>query len=784
MKVKLMTVLFFVMATAVFSQKKILFDTDFGGDADDLGALSMLHGYVNSNDIELLGIMVWSTEASVVPAIDAVNRYYGNPDIPIGVQKGPYHDNPSNYNKPIADALPYELENKDVTEVTKLYRKILSQHPDSSVTIVTVGPLLNIQMLLQSEPDEYSSLSGKELMHKKVKEMVVMGGKYPSGENEWNFSGNMKGVTKYVFDHVELPVVFNGYEIGVSIKTASVFNDIDPNSPLYIGFKYFSEHAPWMKEYYKGEILDNSTYDQAAVLYVVEGGLGQYWEKVKGGHNEIDENGNNRWVNGAETNQCYLKLIEDPEKMAGLIEYLMLKPEPKTYNRSLQISENNKYIQKSDGKPFLWLGDTAWELFHKLDREEAQLYLENRADKGFSIIQAVVLAEMGGLHIPNAYGEVPLNELDPENPNEEYFKHVDFVLDQAEELGLFVGMLPTWGDKVTPANGGGPVIFNKANAYSYGMFLGERYKQKPVVWILGGDRNIHSGEEREVWEAMARGLRIGDSGRHLITYHPRGGSSSHDVLPHVSWMDFNMYQSGHGNKFVKVYEYGDVLRDVSPRKPFVDGEPAYEGIPVQFWEYLDWNDPQRVPDNVLAEDNTISDKSYFDKGFFDAHAVRVHAYWNFLSGAAGYTYGNNAIWQMFEEGGVFNIPCLHGWEKALNDEGSRFARHLKAIFAMRPFDKLEPKQELLIGSNPDDNTHVRVAVACNKSFLMAYSSIGQAVNLNLEEMGEQLSYWWFNPSNGDVVKGESFTNEGEKKFVPDETGNGKDWLLIIDDLTN
>ena len=115
-----------------------------------------------------------------------------------------------------------------------------------------------------------------------------------------------------------------------------------------------------------------------------------------------------------------------------------------TKGQQLRISDNQRYIQKADGKPFLWLGDTAWELFHKLNREEATEYLTNRANKGFTVIQAVVLAQNDGLRTPNPYGDVPFEELDPTRPNEDYFKHIDFIVNKAEELGLYIGMLPTW----------------------------------------------------------------------------------------------------------------------------------------------------------------------------------------------------------------------------------------------------------------------------------------------------------------------------------------------------
>ena len=125
--------------------------------------------------------------------------------------------------------------------------------------------------------------------------------------------------------------------------------------------------------------------------------------------------------------------------------------------QSLRVSDNARYLQTDDGKPFLWLGDTAWELFHKLNREEAVEYLDKRKEQGFSVIQAVVLAENDGLRTPNPYGELPLVDLSPARPNEKYFEHVDFIVAEANARGLYVGMLPTWGDKLySPNPGAGP----------------------------------------------------------------------------------------------------------------------------------------------------------------------------------------------------------------------------------------------------------------------------------------------------------------------------------------
>src|SRR5690554_3449697 len=139
----------------------------------------------------------------------------------------------------------------------------------------------------------------------------------------------------------------------------------------------------------------------------------------------------------------------------------------------LRISADQRYLQTADGEAFLWLGDTAWELFHRLSREEASLYLEDRAKKGFNVIQAVVLAELDGINTPNFYGHKPFLDNDPTKPNEAYFKHIDFVVKKAEKLGLIIGMLPSWGDKWNKAWGTGPEIFTPDNALLFGEYLGK-----------------------------------------------------------------------------------------------------------------------------------------------------------------------------------------------------------------------------------------------------------------------------------------------------------------------
>ena len=166
--------------------------------------------------------------------------------------------------------------------------------------------------------------------------------------------------------------------------------------------------------------------------------------------------------------------------------------------QDLIVRPNDLIIYKKEGGAFLWLGDTAWELFHVLDKEEIVHYLDNRQKKGFTVIQAVILSELDGLDKPNAYGYLPLIDKNPTQITEGYFELVDFVIREAGKRGLYIGLLPTWASNVVEKDGN-PALFNPDNAYTYGKILGTRYKNEAVIWILGGDRNVVTDKEFEIW---------------------------------------------------------------------------------------------------------------------------------------------------------------------------------------------------------------------------------------------------------------------------------------------
>ena len=341
----------------------------------------------------------------------------------------------------------------------------------------------------------------------------------------------------------------------------------------------------------------------------------------------------------------------------------------------LKVSDNQRFLVGEDGKPFFWLGDTAWELFHRLNREEADRYLEDRAAKGYTVIQAVALAELNGHSDPNPYGHLPLIDQDParpatnEGPNNDYWDHVDYVVDKANSLGMYIGFLPTWGRYWHDEVQGGKPLFTVQNAEVYGQWLGQRYRDKHLIWILGGDRTIRNEQDKDLIRAMARGIRKGDGGRHLMTFHPRGGQGSAQYFHDEPWLDFNMRQNGHVVNFEQGYHNTRIDYDRTPVKPVLDGEPIYEDHPVRF--------------RPVEEGHSI------------ASDVRRPLYWNLFTGAFGHTYGHHSVWQMWQPGrSPVNNPLMP-WYEAIDQLGAAQMQYARWLLESRPFLTRVPDDSIL-----------------------------------------------------------------------------------------
>jgi hypothetical protein len=428
----------------------------------------------------------------------------------------------------------------------------------------------------------------------------------------------------------------------------------------------------------------------------------------------------------------------------------------------LKVSANKRFLVKEDGSPFFWLGDTGWELFHRLTREEADLYLKNRAEKRFTVIQAVILAEMNGLREPNAYGEIPLENDDPAKPREAYFQHVDYVINKAAELGLYIGLLPTWGDKIYKDNWGqGPEIFTTENAKIYGRWLGNRYKNKKnIIWLLGGDRNPRNENDVAIWRSMASGIAdaVGGNDKAIMSFHPQpnnledGGSAK--WFHNDAWLDFNMFQTGHCREN-NVWDRIQVAYNKQPVKPVLDGETLYEDHPVCF--------------------------NAKDLGTSSAYDIRKHAYLDVFAGAFGHTYGCHDIWQFYAPHRTpVNGPHFP-WYVAMDLPGASQMKYLRHLMESRPMLERVPDQSIVndaLGAND------RIQATRGKEYLFVYSSQGKPIAMNMGKIsGQQLKAYWYNPRNGEAKEIGTFDNKGQQKFTAPSSGYGVDWVLVLDDAS-
>lgn len=436
--------------------------------------------------------------------------------------------------------------------------------------------------------------------------------------------------------------------------------------------------------------------------------------------------------------------------------------------KRLKISANGRFFTDEKGQPFFWLGDTGWLLFVKCNREDAVHYLETRKRQGFNVVQVMVLHDMN--NTKNVYGDSALINQDASKPNVtkgnafanadeyDYWDHVDFIVAEAAKRGIYIGMVPVWGSNVK----GGKV--NAPQAEAYAKFLAARYKKAwNIIWLNGGD--IKATDGMDVWKTIGATLKANDP-NHLVTYHPRGRTSSSDWFHNEAWLDFNMFQSGHKDYVqdtvsTEKNHYGEdnwkfvnVDYNLKPVKPTLDGEPSYENIPHGLHDSLAprWKDAD----------------------------LRRYAYWSVFGGGAGFTYGENATMQFNTMGDwTANYGVTQNWKEALNSPGATQMVQLKKLMLGKPYFDRAPAQELVVDNG---ERYSRVAATKGKGYAMFYVYNGREFEVELGKMnGRTVKATWFDPKDGSTKAGGAFRKSGVRKFdPPGEEKEGNDWVLILE----
>ena len=452
-------------------------------------------------------------------------------------------------------------------------------------------------------------------------------------------------------------------------------------------------------------------------------------------------------------------------------------------NGKLRVSDNQRYLQFENGEPFFWLGETGWLLPERLDRAEAEWYLQSVAKAGYNVVQVQTIDGVPAYNIYGAPSHLPLGggkmqmdwsfsayQYPPKGGAREagaytYWDHLDYIIDRAADHGIYIGMVCIWGGLVKDGK------LSVEDAKKYGAFLANRYKSKPnIIWFMGGD--IQGDIKPEVWEALATTIKQIDK-NHLMTYHPRGRYTSARWWSKAAWMDFHTFQSGHrrygqrmGNADYPIpdnteednWMYVDSTWKYNPIKPVLDAEPSYEDIPIGL------HDP--------------------NEGRWQDYDVRRYAYWSVFAGSCGHTYGHNAIMQMLKPG----YPTSYGdagdvkaWYQALHDPGFSQMQYLKRLILSFPYFERVPDQSIIQDNGEKYN---RLIATRGSDYLLVYNYNGNSMRVDLTKIsGTKKHVWWMTAATGKLkYLGEYDSKVLTFRYHP-QSARVEDGVLIAIDST-
>ncbi|KAF9878377.1 hypothetical protein CkaCkLH20_03869 [Colletotrichum karsti] len=505
---------------------------------------------------------------------------------------------------------------------------------------------------------------------------------------------------------------------------------------------------------------------------------------------------------------------------------------------AISASPNGRYLYREhSGEPFFWVADTNWELFHKLNRTDVDLYLADRAAKGFNIIQAVVLSKYNVTTIPNFYGDLAIDDEDVTKPNEGYFSYVDWVVTRAAEYGILICFVPTWGRYVNSGWYGtiGYTLFNEDNAEWFGRYLGKRYPGIPKM--MGGDTNgfwannvpqarqawrddpdsdpkshLNPIEDtRAIWAAMMKGFKEEEAKLGydaFVTFQPTSPWIADPPTPFpfghnyingsLGTLTMDAVQSGHESPDPTGVDAGfTVLRPWDSRK-------NYESI-IQMRE--EFTGPVMDVENHYEG---AHDSFNTSKAIWNASDVRHGYYPAVLSGACGITFGSLPVQQSYENMSLIASPEHYmepqlglsenaSWHEAIHWPGAKQTGYVAKLFeglTAEQFNSLQPARELI--SSPSDlaedvlsfDGDRYIAGMMTSGYYSVYSGWGDAFDVDLEALaaiweapGVNVKALWFDPRTSErlSVEGSStFEAKGVKTFTPPTNGGVDfDWVLII-----
>jgi hypothetical protein len=445
----------------------------------------------------------------------------------------------------------------------------------------------------------------------------------------------------------------------------------------------------------------------------------------------------------------------------------------------LEVSDNQHYLEYEDGTEFFFMGDTVWHI-NSLDRNEVVHYLDNRKSKGFNVVMFPAdnfdlssFGENNPNRMHNYDGKYPLVGSAPYSSvvlNEDYWSHVDYIVEEARKRDMYVLMLSTWGFGLNTATWDDP--YNRL--YEYGRAFGDRYKDKKnVIFGVAGEFCTIMGSytpltdsTRVGWlDRLGQGIDSTANPKQLVTIHGNPGAMGDHFIPSeffkdASWIDFYGNQNWQNPKYIDDMLYGD-WQLTNPTRPTINLEPGYED------GYSQW-----------AECNTAS----------SPWGQRYMAYLSVFYGGFGHAYGHDRLAAMsgpgFTDSGSWsnrNSGILD--QAALDDTGGSQMVHLKNLMTSKPINSRIPDPYLIKSGAGTDEGHTpdrRVATRDeNNTWAFVYLTQGGGVTVDLSGFEEGANASWYNPRDGEYTYIGNFTG-GDVSFDAPSSGVDNDWVLVLE----
>ncbi|KAH8658160.1 hypothetical protein BX600DRAFT_482605 [Xylariales sp. PMI_506] len=483
-------------------------------------------------------------------------------------------------------------------------------------------------------------------------------------------------------------------------------------------------------------------------------------------------------------------------------------------------SSDGHFFQDINGQPIFWQADTAWLLFHRLNTTEAESYLEDRASKGFTVVLAVGFTQIG-ITSPNRNGDLPFISQDVTKPNEPYWEYVDSIIQLAWTKGIRVCMVPAWGQYVHDSSNN-PNVLNTSTASTFGHFIGQRYPYLPKTLVAdtnpwwenktavkadyaagGVAPSYQVVDWSPVYDDLANGIVAGE--REAIAAAASNSSSQNTAawLPLMTIHPTNQWFTGGPIAIASAF-FGDRqwLTMDSSQSGHADFPP---NPPIPWWncrrgwepiEHMYAAGSQPGAHNRPAIDNEAHYENRYDNGnsaypYWNASDVRVGSWQSVFSGAAGLTYGANAVMQ-------FAIPGLYApdgsgpsadWLTDLAAPGSGQMQWIQKAIQDRgnaTYFTRVPAQDIIVGAAGANDKRVTATRDSSGGWIMVYTPTGEAFQIDtaaLSSSSGTVLASWYDPLSGaysafDYSPADSTGTV--QSFTPPVASDHVDWVLVLE----